>query len=180
MCVHACVCVKHAVESYEHIVILYLHKPLLLCLWNIKEICIYKHMLKFPWIWNLIRSTIICGISKKYKLYSTNIINILHGGFKCVIKFFISSIGLFYNTLNLRMIKCNLYIFPYSLILNQIIYYFILLLMLTDITAIFITSQNLLVFCSQNQLWTQTAKSNTISTNKSVWTQFFHSSRGSS
>ena len=69
-----------------------------------------------------------------------NIISIIHAAFKYVIKFILYSTGPLYNTLNHKMIKRNLYMFPHSLFLHWINYHFILLLTLTDIIATVITS----------------------------------------
>ena len=124
--------------KYE--VILYLHRSLLLCLWNVKEIRIYKHMLNIPWIWNLIRSKIGCGIGKntkctvhKYHKYFTCCIQICHQIYyiqhRSIIQYPES-----------RNDKKNLYVFPHSLFLHWINYHFILLLTLPGIIATVITS----------------------------------------
>jgi hypothetical protein len=52
-------------ENLKYKVKLYLHKTLLMCLRDIKDICINKRMLNFPCIWSLIRLIIEYGISKK-------------------------------------------------------------------------------------------------------------------
>ena len=56
--------------------------------------------------------------SKIQNVQYKNIISILHAAFKYVITFAVYSSGPLHNTLNKKMMKRNLYIFPHSLFLH--------------------------------------------------------------